>query len=59
MKIVGRLSDTRKEKNVRGCVVAVGTFDGVHIGHQALISRAGSLAREADVPCVVFTFQNP
>lgn len=58
MKIVGRLFDARNENDARGCVVAVGTFDGVHIGHQALISRAVSLAREADVPCVVFTFQN-
>ena len=58
MKIVGRLFDARNENDARGCVVAVGTFDGVHIGHQVLISRAVSLAREADVPCVVFTFQN-
>ncbi len=58
MKIAGRLSDAQNEKKLRGCVVAVGTFDGVHIGHQALISRAVSLARGADVPCVVFTFQN-
>lgn len=58
MKIVGRLFDARNENDARGCVVAVGTFDGVHIGHQALISCAVSLAREADVSCVVFTFQN-
>lgn len=58
MEIVGRLSDVQDEKNVRGCVVAVGTFDGVHIGHQSLIARAVSLARDAGVPCVVFTFQN-
>ena len=58
MKIVGRLSDAQNEKHLRGCIVAVGTFDGVHIGHQTLISRAVSLARDADVPCVVFTFRN-
>lgn len=58
MKIVGRLSDAQNEKHLRGCIVAVGTFDGVHIGHQTLISRAVSLARGADVPCVVFTFRN-
>ena len=58
MKIVGRLSDAQNEMALRGCIVAVGTFDGVHIGHQALISRAVSLAREAGVSCVVFTFRN-
>jgi riboflavin kinase/FMN adenylyltransferase len=30
----------------RGAVVAVGNFDGVHRGHQALIGEAGRLARE-------------
>lgn len=58
MNIAERLSDARKEENIRGAVVAVGTFDGVHIGHQALISRAVSLAREEGVSCALFTFQN-
>lgn len=58
MNIAERLSDARKEKNIRGAVVAVGTFDGVHIGHQALISRAVSLSREEGVSCALFTFQN-
>ena len=40
------------------CVVALGTFDGVHIGHQALIRRAMELARELDTACVVYTFRN-
>lgn len=38
------------------CVVALGTFDGVHKGHQALIRRAMELAREMDTACVVYTF---
>lgn len=40
-----------------GCAVAaLGTFDGVHIGHQALIFRAMELAREMDAASVVCTF---
>ena len=38
------------------CAVALGTFDGVHIGHQALIRRARELARERGVASVVYTF---
>ena len=40
------------------CVVALGTFDGVHIGHQALIRRAMALAQELHTACVVYTFRN-
>ena len=40
----------------RASVVALGMFDGVHIGHQALIRRAVALARELDAQCVVCTF---
>ncbi len=37
-------------------VVALGMFDGVHIGHQALIRRAVALAGELDADSVVCTF---
>lgn len=39
-----------------GCVVALGMFDGVHIGHQALIRRAQQMAAQLDTACVVYTF---
>lgn len=38
------------------CVAALGMFDGVHLGHQALIRRAKQIAQEENVPCVVYTF---
>jgi riboflavin kinase/FMN adenylyltransferase len=40
------------------CVVALGTFDGVHIGHQALIRQAVTLARKHGWRSVVYTFEN-
>ena len=39
-----------------GCALALGMFDGVHIGHQTLIRTAVDLARQAGVPSVVDTF---
>lgn len=36
--------------------VAIGTFDGVHRGHQAIIDRAVADARAHDRPALVFTF---
>jgi riboflavin kinase/FMN adenylyltransferase len=37
-------------------VVTVGVFDGVHRGHQQLISRAVARGRERNLPAVVVTF---
>ncbi|MBE3577432.1 MAG: bifunctional riboflavin kinase/FAD synthetase [Limnochordales bacterium] len=39
-----------------GAVLALGTFDGVHRGHQAILARARSLAQEWRVPAGVLTF---
>jgi riboflavin kinase/FMN adenylyltransferase len=38
------------------CVLTIGVFDGVHRGHQALISRAVELAKDRGLPSVVLTF---
>lgn len=38
--------------------VALGTFDGVHIGHQSIVRRAVELAGAEDGTSVVFTFRN-
>ena len=40
-----------------GAVVAIGNFDGVHRGHQAVIARASALAAELGRPCAVLTFE--
>ena len=37
-------------------VVALGMFDGVHIGHQKLIRTAAALAEDSGAACVVCTF---
>ncbi len=37
-------------------VVTIGNFDGVHLGHRVLLSRAIAIAREHDVPACAFTF---
>ena len=41
----------------QGAVVAVGNFDGVHLGHRALIEEAEHLARERGVPLAVLAFE--
>ena len=45
-----------RQYDLGACAIALGTFDGVHIGHQALIHRAMELAREMGAASVVYTF---
>ena len=40
-----------------GGVVAMGNFDGVHKGHQALVARAAEQARALEAPLVALTFE--
>lgn len=37
-------------------VIALGTFDGMHLGHRAVIARAVEKAREMDAQAMVYTF---
>ena len=39
-------------------VLALGMFDGMHIGHQSLLWRTKAIAEERGCPAVVFTFSN-
>lgn len=41
---------------VRNGLIAIGNFDGVHRGHQAMIGRLVALARAANRPAVAVTF---
>ena len=41
---------------LRAPAVAIGNFDGVHLGHQALLATASRLAHEAGGETVVLTF---
>lgn len=43
--------------NARGGVIAIGNFDGVHRGHQALLSRALEVARATNKPAGAMVFE--
>ena len=46
---------TEMPSAARGCVAALGSFDGFHRGHQTVIGEAGRLARHMGVPLAVIT----
>lgn len=39
------------------CVATIGTFDGVHLGHQSVIRQAVRFARRLKLPALVVTFE--
>lgn len=43
--------------HLRHAVVAIGNFDGVHRGHQAVLQQALELAASQGRPCVALTFE--
>ncbi|HBD65090.1 MAG TPA: hypothetical protein DC038_11740, partial [Clostridiales bacterium] len=43
--------------NVKGACVAIGNFDGIHIGHDALIRRMIELSYETNQNSIIITFR--
>lgn len=44
-------------QELKGGVVAIGNFDGVHRGHRSVLDRALAIAQERGVPALVLTFE--
>ncbi|MEY4590230.1 MAG: hypothetical protein RL497_2306 [Pseudomonadota bacterium] len=44
-------------KPVAGCVASIGSFDGVHLGHRALIEKVIARARARGLPAVAVIFE--
>jgi len=55
MELIRGLHNLRPEH--RGCAVTIGNFDGVHLGHQAVLRRLKEGARALRVPAVVMLFE--
>lgn len=58
MLVITSLEDLRAEDFSQGSAVAVGKFDGVHLGHRAIISSMLREAEQHGLVSVVFTFRN-
>jgi len=54
MKIYNNLTINQKHQN---SVVAIGNFDGIHIGHQKVINQARQKAKKKRLPFGIITFE--
>ena len=55
MELVHGLHNLRDKHT--GCVLTIGKFDGVHLGHQAVLSQLIVQARERGLPATVMVFE--
>lgn len=53
MRIVRDVTDVA---DLRGGVVSIGNFDGVHLGHRRIVAQLIGRAHELGVPALAFTF---
>ena len=54
MKVFNNIIEAR---NISHAVVTIGTFDGVHLGHQAIFNKMKALAHDIGGETVVVTFE--
>jgi riboflavin kinase/FMN adenylyltransferase len=55
MELIRGLHNLRERH--RGCVIAIGNFDGVHCGHQTVLARARRHAQQFGVPSAAMFFE--
>ncbi len=57
MKVVSSLSEASDALAGRPCVLGIGNFDGLHLGHQAILQSIARRSSEFGLPSVVMTFE--
>ncbi len=55
MELIRGLQNIRPKHH--GCVATIGNFDGVHLGHQAVLGQLAEKAAELGLPTVLITFE--
>lgn len=55
MELIRGLVNFRERQ--RGCVLTIGSYDGIHLGHQALLGRLNEHAARLSAPTVLLTFE--
>ena len=55
MEVIRGLHNLRPEH--RGCAATIGSFDGVHLGHQAVLGQLAERAGELHLPVTLITFE--
>jgi len=57
VEVYGSLEEASARGALRGCAVAIGNLDGVHLGHQQLLQETRALAAAHGARAVALTFE--
>lgn len=55
MELIRGIHNVRSQHH--GCVMTIGNFDGVHLGHQEVLNQVSKKAKELGLPSVVMIFE--
>ncbi len=55
MELIRGIHNIKSQHN--GCVLTIGNFDGVHLGHQQVLQKVAEQAKFLNLPSVVMTFE--
>lgn len=56
MRLYQRLNEIDIQLN--SCVITVGMFDGLHLGHMSVLNHVKEISKKENIPSVVLTFSN-
>ncbi|NIS91300.1 MAG: bifunctional riboflavin kinase/FAD synthetase, partial [Woeseiaceae bacterium] len=57
MRLVRHINDLPFDALREGSVVTIGAYDGLHLGHEQLLSRVNAAAAETGLPAIVMSFE--
>lgn len=59
MRLIRGLHNIRSVSHalLDGCVLTIGNFDGIHLGHQQILKLVTMMARERNIPSMVMLFE--
>ncbi len=57
MRICRTLAAVARQRRAGGCVATVGAYDGVHLGHQAILAEVKAQSQRMGLPSAVFSFE--
>jgi riboflavin kinase/FMN adenylyltransferase len=56
MLVMSKIKNIKAYKSVEPTIVTIGTFDGVHVGHQKIIKRLINIGKQTQLKSVILTF---